>query len=73
MSCDKTKVEQYTKIVTQTMAVLEKDWIHKSHNAPVPYPTIHLLEQKCAHFRCEWCIVGYGTDELWDLGDILLN
>ena len=29
------------------------------HNAP--------LRTKCAHFHFEWCIVGYGTDALWDL------
>ena len=39
--------------------------INKSHNAPVPYPTIHHSEQKCVHFCCsEWCIVGYGTGAL---------
>ena len=43
------------------------DLIHKSHNAPVPYPTMHHSEQKCAHFCSEWCIVGYGTGALWDL------
>ena len=40
-----------------------------SHNAPVSYPTIHHSEQKCAHFCSEWCIVGYGTGALWELGD----
>ena len=34
---------------------------HKSHNAPVPYPTIHHSQQRCAHYCCEWCIVGYWT------------
>ena len=43
--------------------------IHKSHNAPVPYPTMPLSEQKCAHFCSEWCIVWYGADALWDLWD----
>ena len=47
----------------------EIDQIHKSHNAPVPYPTMHHSEQKCAHFCSEWCIVGYGTGALWDLKD----
>ena len=42
------------------------DQFHKSHNAPVPYPTMHHSEQKCAHFCSEWCIVGYGTGALWD-------
>ena len=35
------------------------DLIHKSHNAPVPYPTMHHSEQKCVHFYSEWCIAGY--------------
>ena len=37
------------------------DLIHKSHNSPVSYPTMHYSVQKCAHFCFEWCIVGYGT------------
>ena len=48
------------------------DWmvqIYKYHNAPVPYPTMHNSEQKCAHFCSEWCTVGYGTGALWDLCD----
>ena len=45
------------------------DLIHKSHNAPVPYPTLHHSEQKCTHFCSEWCIVGYGTSAFWDLWD----
>ena len=48
------------------------DLIHKSHNASVPCPTMHHSEQKCTHFCSEWCIVGYGTGELWDLGDRLV-
>ena len=48
---------------------LGADLIHKSHNAAVPYPTMHHSEQKCAHFCSEWCIVGYGTGALWDLWD----
>ena len=35
----------------------------------VSYPTMHHSEQKCSHFCSEWCIVGYGTDALWDLSD----
>ena len=45
------------------------DLICKSHNAPVPYPTMHHSEQKCAHFCSEWCIMGYGRGALWDLWD----
>ena len=41
--------------------------IHKSHNAPVPYPTMLHSEQKCAHFCSEWNIVGCGTGAVWDL------
>ena len=36
----------------------EIDQSHNSHNAPVPYPTMHRSEQKCAHF----------CSELWDMG-----
>ena len=43
------------------------DQAHKPCNAPVPNPTMHHSEQKCAHFCSEWCIVGYGTGALWDL------
>ena len=47
--------------------VTTNDLIHKSHNAPVPYPTMHHSEQKCAHFCSEWCFVGYETCTLCDL------
>ena len=40
---------------------------HKLHDATVPCPTIHHSEQICAHVCSEWCIVGYGTCELWNL------
>ena len=43
------------------------DLIHKFENAPVPYPTMLLSEQKCAHFCSEWSIMGYGTGALWNL------
>ena len=43
------------------------DLIHKSQNAPVPYPTMLYSEQKCAHFCSEWSIVGYGIGAFWDL------
>ena len=43
------------------------DQLHKSHNASVPYHTIHHSEQKCIHFCSEWWIVGYGAGALWDL------
>ena len=37
------------------------DLIHKFHNAPVPYPTMHHSKNKCEHFCSEWCIMGYRT------------
>ena len=40
-------------------------YIHKSHDASVPYPAMHHSEQKCAHFCSEWCIVGYETGASW--------
>ena len=43
--------------------------ISKYHNVPVPYLTMHLSEQKYAHFCSERCIVGYGPGTLWDLWD----
>ena len=46
---------------------MSTDQFFKSHNALVPYPTMHHSEQKCAHFCSEWCIVGYGTGALWEL------
>ena len=49
------------------------DLIHKSHNIPVLYPTMHNAEQKCAHFYSKWCIVGYGIGALWDLWDCSIN
>ena len=39
----------------------------QSNNAPVPYPTMHNSEQKCAHFCSEWCTVGHEVAVLWDL------
>ena len=40
---------------------------HKSHNAPLPYPTMYHLEQTCTHFCSEWCIAGYGAGASLDL------
>ena len=42
---------------------------HKSHCPSVPYLIMHHSKHKCAHFRSEWCIVGYGNDALWDSWD----
>ena len=52
-----------------TVSVLKIDQCYKSHCALTPYPTMHRLEQICAHFCSEWCIVGYGTSALRDLRD----
>ena len=45
-----------------------RDPLHRSHNAPVPYPTMQHFYgnvQMCA----KWCIVGYLTNALWSLGN----
>ena len=57
---------QHQAITWPNAGLLLIDQSNKSHNAPVPYPTIHDSEQKCAHFCSEWCVVGYGTGALWD-------
>ena len=57
----------FFSVHTSLLTVFVIDQFYKSHNASVPYPTMHHSEQKCAHFCSEWCIVGYGTDALWDL------
>ena len=48
-----------------------KDPSHKSLNALDRYPTMrHFVTEMCTHVHIcvtKWCIVGYGTDELWDL------
>ena len=36
----------------------------------VPHSTLHISEQKCAHFCSGWCIVGCRTGTLWDLWDL---
>ena len=49
------------------------DLLQKSHNAPVPYPTMHHFVTEmctCVHISVtNWCIVGYLLDALWDLWD----
>ena len=44
---------------------------HKSHNASIPYPTMHHFVTEmctCVHISViKWCIVGYLHDALWDL------
>ena len=41
--------------------------LKKSHNASVPYPTMHHSRQKCAQLCSEWCTAGYGTGAFWNL------
>ena len=58
--------------ISYTGKTIYSYWIDlntKSHNTPVPYPTVHRSEQKCEHFCPEWYIVGYGTGALQDLWD----
>ena len=47
------------------------DLSHKSHSAPVPYPTmLHFVTEMCTHVHIsvtKLCIVGYLSDALWDL------
>ena len=50
------------------MSRMAQEWTNSQiPECTVPYPTMHQLEQKCAHFCSEWCIVGYVTGALWDL------
>ena len=45
--------------------------LHKSHNAPVPYPTVHhFVTEMCRYVHIsvkKICIVGYLPSALWDL------
>ena len=49
------------------------DLLHNSHNAPVPYPTMHyFVTEMCTggHISVtKWCIVGYLYNALWDMWD----
>ena len=57
---------------TRSCSQLSLHLLHKSHNAPVPYPTIqHFVTEMCTHVHIsvtKWCIMGYlsGTWDLWD-------
>ena len=67
IKCSKTLPSAiHRKSILWSMHMVSIDPIHKSQNAPVPYPTVLHSEQKCAHFCSEWSIVGYGTDAFWD-------
>ena len=49
------------------------DLLHKSHNALVPYPTMHHFMTAmciCVHISVtKWCIMGFLHDASWDLWD----
>ena len=49
------------------------DLLHKSHSAPVSYPTMHRFVEEmctCVHISLtKWCIVGYYTAALWNFFD----
>ena len=49
------------------------DLLHNSHNAPVPYPTMHFfVTEMCTGVHIsvtKWCIVGYLYNALWDMWD----
>ena len=64
---DYSSISHYQCTRHNALSVYRIDLIHKSQNAPVPYPTMLNSEQKCAHFCSEWSIVGYGTGAFWDL------
>ena len=53
------------------MAMIWIDLSHKSHNAPILYPTMHHFVTEtctCVHVSVtKWCIVGYLSNALWDL------
>ena len=48
------------------------DQFQKSQNAPVPYPTMLLSEQKRAYFCSEWSIAGYDSSAFLDLWIVLI-
>ena len=60
-SFPKPILTQFTDQKSLPTATSLIDLIHKSPNAPVPYPIMPHSEQKCAHFCPDWSIVGYGT------------
>ena len=56
-----------------TCCVAGIDLIRKSHNAPIPYPTMHQFVTEmctCVHISVtKWCIVVHLFNALWDLWD----
>ena len=61
----------YTRADVNMLIILSELMSHKSHTAPVPYPTMHHFVTEmctCVHISVtKWCIVGYLSDALWDL------
>ena len=53
------------RYIIHKISGLLNDLIHKSQNAPVPYPTILHSEQKCVHFCSEWSIVDMKQEHSW--------
>ena len=51
------------------------DWpiLHKSHNAPVPYPTVQNSEHKCTHFCSEWWDMGQMHCQTCEISLLVLN
>ena len=58
-----------SRITTGKFLTMTIDQSQKYHSAPVPYSAMHHSEQECAHHCSDWCIVGCGTNVLWDLWD----
>ena len=51
------------------MTCLVIDLLHKAHNAPIPYSTMHHLVTEmctCMYISVAKCIVGYLSNALWD-------
>ena len=53
------------------------DMLHKYHNAPVPYPTMHHFATEMytrVHISAtKWRIAGYLSNALWDLWDVSIH
>ena len=61
------QLSQYLRVNPWGHLLITTANTHKSHNAPVSYPTMHHSEQKCAIVCPVWCMVGYGTGAFRDL------
>ena len=72
---DRVKISQYLTTIKHNTAnrepctyiwgcnMIPVDQSHKSHNAPVPYPTMH-------HFGTEMRTFLFQSDALWDMGQV---